>query len=69
MLKNVRSVHDEISVGGVGGTLEAKTYQELFNILQDEWNNLDITILNNLVDSMHNRCVLVIKSNGMPINY
>jgi len=40
------------------------TDQELFNILQYEWNNLDITILNNLVDSMHNRCVLV-----MPINY
>lgn len=46
-----------------------KSDQELFGILENEWNKLDKTILTNLVDSMPNRCRLVIKHRGMPIDY
>ncbi len=43
--------------------------RELFQILQDEWNVLQIDQLTKLVDSMPNRCAKVIENGGYPIKY
>lgn len=42
---------------------------DLFQCLQDGWNNLPVTLLENLVDSMPARCQAVIDSNGYPTKY
>ena len=46
-----------------------QTEEELFEILQNGWNNIPITKLNALVDSMPRRCAAVIKSKGLPTKY
>ena len=46
-----------------------KSDRELFGILENEWNKLDKSVLLNLVDSMPERCRLVIKHRGMHIDY
>jgi hypothetical protein len=42
---------------------------DLFAALETAWYNIDRSILEKLVDSMPRRCALVIKSNGLPIDY
>ena len=42
---------------------------ELFLIPQDEWQNLDATLLQNLVNSMPKRCQALINSRGYWIDY
>jgi hypothetical protein len=46
-----------------------QTEEELFEILQNGWNNIPITKLNALVDSMPRRCAAVMKSKGLPTKY
>jgi transposase len=46
-----------------------KDENDLFNILQTAWNELDPHILQNLIESMPNRCEEVIKLKGYPIKY
>ena len=43
--------------------------EELFEALEFEWNRLDVSILENLVDSMNRRCQMVIDSHGYPTKY
>jgi hypothetical protein len=45
------------------------TKNELFACLANEWNNLPISILTNLVDSMPNRVAEVIKRRGFSCGY
>lgn len=45
------------------------TDQELFDALQEAWNNLDPVLLAQLVDSMPRRCQAVIDSNGYATKY
>jgi transposase len=42
---------------------------ELQQYMTEEWENIPDEFLTNLIRSMHNRCQLVIDSNGEPINY
>jgi hypothetical protein len=41
----------------------------LFNMLEEAWNALDVTILGNLVESMHERLLTVIEAKGLPTHY
>lgn len=43
--------------------------EELWQILQKEWHNIDISVYQNLVDSMPRRVAAVIKSKGYPTKY
>lgn len=43
--------------------------QELFEILLEGWEGLDLHILHNLVDSMPRRCQAVLKSHGYATKY
>jgi hypothetical protein len=43
--------------------------EELFQLLQDEWNTIDPALLESLVESMPRRCQAVIDANGMPTKY
>ena len=43
--------------------------EELFEILQTEWNRLPVSLLTNLVDSMPRRVAEVIKRKGFSIDY
>ena len=42
---------------------------ELFQILEEKWKSLDISLLTKLVDSMPKRCQAVIDSKGYPTKY
>ena len=42
---------------------------ELQQYMTEEWENIPDEFLTNLIGSMHNRCQLVIDSNGERINY
>lgn len=42
---------------------------ELFNIIQNEWNHLEPNYLNSLIQSMPTRCNEIIKNKGYPIKY
>lgn len=50
-------------------TPHPKNINELFDILVEEWNNINIEILENLVDSMPRRIEAVIDSKGYPTKY
>ena len=43
--------------------------EELFEALEFEWNRFDVSILENLIDSMNRRCHMVIDSDGYPTKY
>ena len=43
--------------------------EELFQIVQEAWNNLDMALLTKLVDSMPDRCAAVLANNGYPTKY
>jgi len=43
--------------------------EQLFQVLQREWNALPVELLTNLVHSMRRRCQSVIESNGRPTKY
>ena len=45
------------------------TQDELFQVLQDGWNALDVDLLTRLVDSMPSRCQAVIDSGGFATKY
>lgn len=42
---------------------------ELFLLIDQEWGTIDKKSISNLIKSMKKRCELVIKSNGLPIDY
>ena len=42
---------------------------ELNKFLHDEWNKVDMLILNNLIKSMKSRCLALIESEGERIDY
>jgi len=46
-----------------------KNEDELFNIIKQCWESLNVEILTALVESMPRRCLAVIESNGMPTKY
>ena len=46
-----------------------KNKEELWQILQKEWYNIDVSVYQNLVDSMPNRIAAVIQSKGNPTKY
>ena len=46
-----------------------KSRENLWEILQEEWSNIDINKYQNLVDSMPRRISAVIKSKGHPTKY
>jgi transposase len=46
-----------------------KNEEELFEIIQNAWNNLDVDLLNRLVESMPRRCQAVIDAKGWPTKY
>ena len=48
---------------------KVNTEEELYEVLPKEWNTIDSSFLQKLVDSMPDRCQDVIKNKGMPINY
>ena len=48
---------------------KVNTEEELYEVLPKEWNTIDSSFLQKLVDSMPDRCQNVIKNKGMPINY
>jgi len=43
--------------------------EELNKFLHEEWNNIDIVLLDHLVNSMKSRCLALINSKGERINY
>jgi len=43
--------------------------EELNKFLHQEWNNIDMVILNYLVNSMKSRCLALIESKGERISY
>ena len=45
------------------------TEDDLFEVLQDAWYDLDTDLLTNLADSMPRRCQAVIDSKGWPTKY
>src|ERR1700733_10591333 len=48
---------------------KVNTEEELYEVLPKEWNTIDSSFLQKLVDSMPDRCQNVIKNKGMPIKY
>jgi hypothetical protein len=46
-----------------------KSRENLWEILQEEWSNIEINKYQNLVDSMSRRISAVIKSKGYPTRY
>jgi len=50
-------------------TRKPSNEEELFEILQAAWEELDETVLRNLVDSMGRRCEAVLKSRGYATKY
>ena len=42
---------------------------ELNKFLHDEWNKIDMIIINNLIKSMKSRCLALIESKGERIDY
>ncbi|CAF1540052.1 unnamed protein product, partial [Adineta ricciae] len=42
---------------------------ELDQFLHEEWENIDLKIVNNLVQSMKSRCLAIIDSKGKRIDY
>lgn len=43
--------------------------EQLFQLMLNEWNNLDGNYLTSLIESMPKRCIEVIKNKGYPIKY
>ena len=43
--------------------------KELNKFLHDEWNKVDMLIINNLIKSMKSRCLALIESKGERIDY
>ena len=43
--------------------------EKLDRFLHEEWENVDLKIINNLINSMQTRCLAVIESKGERINY
>jgi len=48
---------------------QVNTCEQLFNVLQNEWNALPVDLLERLVASMPSRCQAVIDSKGWPTKY
>jgi len=46
-----------------------KNKRELFTVIKNEWENIEIVKLNNLIDSMPRRVAAVIKNKGNPTKY
>ena len=46
-----------------------KNEMELFNLLQEEWSNIDESVYKNLVESMERRVQAVVKAKGHPTCY
>ena len=46
-----------------------KIESELFELLRNKWEQLDMSILRKLVDSMPDRCRAVIANKGFPTKY
>ncbi len=46
-----------------------KNLKELDTFLHEEWHNIDMQILTNLVRSMKDRLIAVIEANGERIEY
>jgi transposase len=46
-----------------------KSEDELFEIIRDAWNNIDVQILTSLVESMPRRCAAVIAAKGYQTKY
>jgi transposase len=46
-----------------------KNETELFNLLQEEWSNIDESVYKNLVESMERRVQAVVKAKGHPTRY
>ena len=42
---------------------------ELFEMLKEGWQNIELDTLQNLVQSMPRRCQAVIDNNGLPTKY
>ena len=45
------------------------TYSQLRKAVQEAWDSITIDQLNELIDSMHDRCQVIIDANGMHIPY
>lgn len=43
--------------------------QDLYSAIKTEWERLEPSLLENLIESMHRRCQAVIDSNGFPTKY
>ena len=48
---------------------KCNTEEQLWEAIQDTWNNIASNTLIKLIQSMPKRCKLVTESNGMPISY
>jgi len=46
-----------------------KNLKDLEKFMTEEWNAIQESVLNNLVNSMRRRCELVIENNGERINF
>ena len=46
-----------------------KNCEELKQFMEEEWQNISVATLNNLVDSMKRRCELIIERNGERVLY
>jgi hypothetical protein len=56
-------------LGKLVGRRTHKNKDDLFTDLSSEWNNLPVSLLQNLVHSMPRRLAAVIKSKGFPTKY
>lgn len=69
-LNPIENVWHELKVALENRRPRVKSRDELLVAVKEEWENLrKKKSLDNLVKSMRNRCVEVIASKGMPINY
>lgn len=51
------------------GNRRSTTALDLFRVLGDKWNAIEVDILHNLVDSMPRRISAVLKNKGFPTHY
>ena len=49
--------------------MEIETIDELEEILHEEWNNVSPDIIHNCIESMSDRCKMIIESEGKSIYY
>jgi transposase len=68
-LNPIENLWDELERQVRAHTSLPKNREDLWEILQEEWSNLDVNKYQNLVDSMPCRVAAVIKSKGHPTKY